>query len=171
MQGRGSGRPRWPPATQRWERRGTQVAPAIQFCAWYNYKKTGQEETISCYSVFLIHIFTALPVLNPKQMVQLSPSPPARMIPGASLQRVYISKDNSTSTSYPDPQPSEHPYTSSLLTQTCPCLAPAPAGVSCPLFKGKLGHKLLDAALEEKVAVKRKTKNKKQKEKRRKIPV
>lgn len=123
---------------------------------WYNFKKIGQEETISCYSVFLIHIFTALPVLNPKQMVQLSPSPPARMIPGASLQRVYISKDNSTSTSYPDPQPSEHPYTSSLFTQTCPCLAPAPTGVSFSLFKGKQGHKLLAAASEAKVAVKHK---------------
>lgn len=124
--------------------------------AWYNFKKIGQEETISCYSVFLIHIFTALPVLNPKQMVQLSPSPPARMIPGASLQRVYISKDNSTSTSYPDPQPSEHPYTSSLFTQTCPCLAPAPTGVSFSLFRGKQGHKLLAEASEAKVAVKHK---------------
>ena len=61
------------------------------------------------------------------------------------------------STSYPDPEPSEHPYTSSLFTQTCPCLAPAPTGVSFSLLKGKQSHKLLDSALEAKVAVKRKT--------------
>jgi len=90
---------------------------------------------ISCYSVFLIHIFADLPVLNPKQMVQLSPSTPARMVPGASLQRVYISKDNSSSTPYPDLESSEHLCTSSFLAYTCPCLTPSPTGVSFSLPK------------------------------------
>ncbi|XP_040387883.1 uncharacterized protein LOC121057570 isoform X2 [Cygnus olor] len=79
-----------------------------------------------------------LPVLNPKQMVQLSPSPPARMIPWASLQRVYISKDNSSSTPYPDPGASEHLCTSSFFTYTCPCLAPSPTGACFSLLKGSL---------------------------------
>lgn len=116
--------------------------------------KDGQEETLSWYSVFLIHIFTDLPVLNPKQMVQLSPSPPARMIPGASLQRVYISKDNSSSTPYPDLEASEHLCTSSFFTYTCPCLAPSPTGACFSLLKGKQSCKLLDADLEAKIAMK-----------------
>lgn len=132
---------------------------------WCNSKGTGQEEATSCYSVFLIHIFTALPVLNPKQMVQLSPSPAARMIPGASLQRVYISKHNSMSSSYPDPEPSAHPYSSSLFTQVCPCLAPAPTGVSFSLLKGEQSHKDSDVALEAKGNAK--GKNKKQEGKQR----
>lgn len=43
--------------------------------AGYSFQKMGRGETLFCCSVHLIHIFTALPVLNPKQMVQLSPAP------------------------------------------------------------------------------------------------
>lgn len=65
--------PGWAPVTQprHRERHSMRVAPATQLC----FQNTGQGETISCYSVLLIRIFTALPVLNPKQMVQLSPAP------------------------------------------------------------------------------------------------
>lgn len=76
---------------------------------------------------------------------------------------MYISKDNSTSTSYPDLEPSEHPHPSSLLTQHCPASLQLPRGFPS-LFKRLVESQALTAfEVEGALKCKNRKKNKKRK--------